>query len=350
MAYTTINDPTDYFNTKLYTGTGASNSITGIGFEPDLTWIKSRSVTGSGHRWHDSVRGAGNMIASDSTGAEFDDSALFTSFDTDGFTVAGTGSSYNGSSQTYASWNWLASNTTASNTNGSITSTVSANTTSGFSIVSYTGTGSNATIGHGLGTTPSMIIVKERDNVNNWFVYHSSLGATKQLILQETDAEASFTATWNDTEPTSSVFSVGTNLGTNRSGGGLIAYCFAEKKGYSKFGSYTGNGSTDGPFLYTGFKPAWFMAKRTDSTGNWHMHDNTRDVDNGVTFELRANTTDAEVDVFAVTGEHRADFLSNGIKTRTTGAAVNASGGSYIYMAFAESPFTTSTGVPTTAR
>ena len=274
MAYTTIKKPSDYFNTVLYTGDGTnSRAVTGVGFQPDFSWLKNRTgATAYHHQTFDSVRGASaGTLYTSLTNAE-DTNYTISSFDSDGITLKATShDSQNASGYTFASWHWLASNTTASNTDGSITSTVSANTTSGFSIVSYTGTGSNATIGHGLGTTPSMIIVKERDNANNWFVYHSSLGATKQLILQETDAEASFTATWNDTEPTSSFFSVGTNLGTNRSGGGLIAYCFSEVKGFSKFGSYVGNGNADGTFVYTGFKPKLVIVKEYGASGNWIM-------------------------------------------------------------------------------
>jgi len=333
MAYTTIKKPSDYFNTKLYTGNGSTQSITGVGFQPDFTWIKARSAIRD-HNLYDNVRGATKWLDSQQTMAEDTFTNGLTSFDSDGFSVGNLIKS-NNNSETYASWNWLASNTTASNTDGSITSTVSANTTSGFSIVSYTGTGANATVGHGLGSAPKMIIVKERDNANNWVVYHSSLGATKQLILNETDAEASFTVTWNDTEPTSSVFSVGTNLATNRSGGGLIAYCFAEVKGFSKFGTYTGNGNADGTFIYTGFKPAFVMVKRTDTTNAWLMHDIKRSTLNPMDNQLFANTSGTED---TTSTNNNFDFLSQGFKCRNTGGAYNASGGTYIYMAFAEEP------------
>jgi hypothetical protein len=339
-----INKSTDYFNTVLYTGNSTTgHAITGVGFQPDFVWTKGRSDADPNYV-HDVVRTVSNRLNTAATTGEA--GGLLSSFDADGFTISSTGDGNNGTGHTYASWNWLASNTTASNTDGSITSTVSANTTSGFSIVSYTGTGSNATVGHGLSSAPKMVIVKERDNANNWFVYHSSLGATKQLILQETDAEASFTATWNDTEPTSSVFSVGTNLGTNRSGGGLIAYCFAEKKGFSKFGSYTGNGNADGTFVYTGFKPAFVMVKRSNNTQGWYMLDNKRNTFNPEDKYLEANDSDAEA-TFTF-----CDFLSNGFKARVdnTGTGFNFSGDTYIYMAFAESPFVSSTGVPATAR
>ena len=333
MAYTTIKKPSDYFNTKLYTGTGASNSITGVGFQPDLTWIKSRSVAGAGHRWHDVVRGAGNMIASDTTAAEFDDSALFPSFDSDGFTVAGTGSAYNGSTQTYASWNWLASNTTASNTDGSITSTVSANTTSGFSIVTYTGTSSAETVGHGLGVAPNMIIVKPYSVSQYWSVFHSSMGNSYYGYLNVSDAFINTPSTvWNNTI-NSTVFGIGSGVATNINLASHIAYCFAEVKGFSKFGSYTGNGSDDGTFVYTGFKPAFVIIKST-STNTWIMLDNKRGSYNVNQSKLFADANSAE----NTDTSNGIDFLSNGLKLRRNNSEINTSGQSYIYMAFAEEP------------
>ena len=349
MAYTTIDDPTIYFNTKLYSGTGSSNSVTGVGFQPDLTWIKSRSVNGAGHRWHDSVRGAGNMIASDSTAAEFDDSALFTSFDTDGFTVAGTGSSYNGSSQTYASWNWLAGGSASSNSSGDITSSVSVDTTAGFSIVSYTGNGSSgATVGHSLSAKPGLMIIKNRDEADSWQVYHhknTSAPATETLQLNETGATSDTSNRWNDTEPTTTLFTLGDNTTVNKNTIKYIGYIFAEKKGYSKFGSYTGNGNADGTFVYTGQKSAFVMIKQTNATGeNWFICDNKRAGYNAENNRLMPNISAVEQT------DSPIDILSNGFKARETGAKVNASGGTYIYMCFAENPFVTSTGIPTTAR
>ena len=359
MAYTSIDDPTIYFNTKLYTGTGATHNITGVGFQPDWVWIKSRSSGVQPHNFFDSVRGVNKVLYPNNTDQEDDDSAngSLTSFDSDGFTVGGYFNRVNQSGETFVSWNWKASGSTASNTDGTnITSTVSANTTAGFSIVSYTGSGTiSDTVGHGLGTTPNVVIIKNRDTgTSGWNVHHSSLSSGYNLQLQATSAQFNSTGQGHIGTVGSSTFGFvagsSGNDQVNDSSEKYIAYCFAEKSGYSKFGSYTGEGSTDGTFIYTGFKPAWVMTKRTDTSGNWHIHDNKRDVDNGVTFELRANTNDADTDVFAVVGEHRVDFLSNGIKIRTTGVSVNASGGSYIFMAFAESPFVTSTGIPTTAR
>ena len=361
-----IDNPTDYFNTITWTGASntAGRSFTGVGFQPNLVWSKIRDDTYH-HNWFDSVRGAGSdkEINSDTSGAEgsgdTDGYGFISSFDTDGFTsTPGTASGgrnleYNQNGNTFVAWNWLASNTTASNTDGSITSTVSANTTSGFSIVSYTGTGANATVGHGLGVAPSMILFKNYSSANNWLVYNKNLGATKFLYLNVTDAEGTDSGHFNDTEPTSTVFSVGTANGTNYSGENLIAYCFAEKQGYSKFGSYTGNGSTDGTFVYTGFKPAFTLIKRTDSAtgGSWILFDNKRgtNVINPVDVVLAASNNQTEAD-WGTTFD--CDYLSNGFKWRFDGTAGynNISGGTYIYMAFAENPFVTSTGVPATAR
>jgi hypothetical protein len=332
MAYTTIKKPSDYFNTKLYTGTGATQSITGVGFQPDWVWIKQRDTI----RFHyifDSIRGATKKLHSNSTDAESTLSTTLTSFDSDGYTVE-TDAGVNQSSGTYASWNWLASNTTASNTDGSIASTVSVNTTSGFSIVSYTGNGTGgATVGHGLGIVPKWYFVKRRDSgTSNWHVYHASNAPTEDIRLNL--AEAVFTTNiWNDTAPTSSVFSLGSSVDVNASGGTYIAYCFSEVKGFSKFGSYTGNGNADGTFTYLGFKPAFVIIKQTNAAGeNWFICDNKRAGYNAENNRLMPNLTTAEQ------LDSPIDILSNGFKARETGAKVNASGSTYIYMAFAEEP------------
>ena len=349
MAYTTIDKPSDYFNTKLWTGTGSSNALTGINFKPDLAWIKRRNTAG-GNMFTDIVRGVTKTIISNETSAEQTFAQGLTSFDTDGFTV-GSEAGFNNNGDTFVGWSWLASNTTASNTDGTITSTVSANQTSGFSIVSYTGTGSNATVGHGLSAVPSVIIIKDRDNGTgyNWRVYHhknTSAPETDVLVLNLTNATNDNVTYWNDTAPTSSVFTIGTDLSLNNSGDAHIAYCFAEKKGYSKFGSYTGNGSTDGTFVYLGFKPAFVIIKRTSSAQNWGMYDNKREPFNTNDAVLFPNLSNAETSSV----NYALDFVSNGFKQRATGNQSNGSGQTYIYMAFAENPFTTSTGIPCTAR
>ena len=325
-----INKPNEYFNTVLYTGNGSTQSVTGVNFQPDLVWIKKRSAT-SDHMWHDIARGVTNAIRSNTTGAENSQSNYLTAFDSDGFTV-GSSNDVNTNGSTFASWNWLASNTTVSNTVGDINSTVSVNTTSGFSIVSFTGTGSTATVGHGLGVTPKMFIVKNRSSIETWRPYHVALGGGQALALNDVNATDTDAAYWSNTNPTSSVFTVGTTPGTNGSGNSMIAYCFAEVKGFSKIGSYTGNGNADGTFIYTGFKPAWVLVKRTDSANAWHLFDNKRNTFNPNDKGLFPNTSDTEN-----TG-NQIDFLSNGIKFYSADGGYNGSGGSYIYMAFAAEP------------
>ena len=339
MAYTTIKKPSDYFNTKLYTGNGGTNAITGVGFQPDLIWIKDRDTAGNSHIWTDSVRGNTKNIYSNLTNAEATNTDRVTSFDSDGFTLgadASQGVNDSGSSQ--VSWNWLAGGTASSNTQGDIASTVSANTTSGFSIVSYTGTGSNATVGHGLGVAPKCIIVKDRDGVRSWIVGHDSIGWGNYLALDLTDASTSLSSIWNSTAPTSSVFSVGTASNTNFSGNNLIAYCFAEKKGFSKFGSYTGNGNADGTFVYTGFKPAFILGKNASGTSaafeNWFIYDDKRNTFNPTYNVLFPNSNSAE----GANSAQSLDLLSNGFKARSVETRFNESGSTYIYMAFAEEP------------
>ena len=347
MAYITF-QPSDYFNTKLYTGTGASNVITGVGFQPDWLWIKNRSTTSS-HIVQDAVRGATKQVYPDLTNAEVTGTDGVSSFDSDGFTV-GTGVSFNGSGHNIVSWNWKANGSGSANTDGSISSTVSASTTSGFSIVKYTGNlTSGANIGHGLGVKPAMIIIKNLDATESWLCYHTSLGATKHIKLNVTEAAGTATSRFNDTEPTTSLFTVGNDPQTNGNGNDMIAYCFAEKKGFSKFGSYTGNGNADGAFIYTGFKPAFVLAKRTNAVESWVMFDNKRDPHNVVGHVLHPNNNTVESDQTSGT-LYVMDFLSNGFKLKGTDTLVNGSGSTYIYMAFAEAPLVGSNNVPCTAR
>jgi len=343
MAYTTIKKPSDYFNTKLYTGNSTDNhTISGVGFQPDFTWIKDRDRSGYNHRLQDSVRGATKSLISNLSNAEQTNADAVKSFNSDGFVLgndAGNGS-FNGNSN-FVSWNWLGANGTVANTDGDIASTVSASATSGFSIVSYTGTGSNATIGHGLGATPQVVLIKELNGTNNWLMSHQPLSASlgdysRFMVLNSTSAvSGAGNVVFQNSAFTSSVFNVGTSAGSNGSGQNYIAYCFADVQGYSKFGSYLGNGNADGTFIYTGFKPAWFMVKQTNAAGNsWHILDNKRDSFNVMEKNLRANLSNAEFD----TGVD-FDFLSNGVKMRNTDGASNNFGGStYIYMAFAEEP------------
>ena len=333
MAYTTIDKPSDYFNTKLYTGNGSTQSITGVGFKPDATFFKQRtgSPSSSGSQFYDAIRGATKYLSTHSANAEATQSNGLTSFDSDGFSIGST-SRINGNTQSYVTWNWLANGTGSANTDGSINSTVSANTTSGFSIVKFTGTGANATVGHGLGVKPKIILLKSYENGQQWSSYWSVLGATKYMRFNATNGQSTASNRWNNTEPTTSVFTVSTDGEVNTNGENQIAYCFADVTGYSKFSSYVGNGSADGTFVYTGFSPSFVMTKRSDSTSDWLICDNKRPGYNVINKKLFANLSQAEdsYDSF--------DFVSNGFKIRSSGTGHNASGGTYIYMAFAEEP------------
>ena len=330
--------PGENFNTVLYTGTGATQSITGVGFQPDWTWIKERNNVRS-HLLFDAVRGATKYIHSDSTDAETTASGRLDSFDSDGFTL-GSHVTTNESGYNYVAWNWKADNTSgSSNTDGSITSTVAANVDAGFSIVAWTGTASAGTIGHGLSQTPDMIIVKNRSAVTAWPVWNSNLGSTSHMFLNTTASEETTYPTeyWNNTAPTSSVFSVGTWQVINGSSDNMIAYCFHSVEGYSKFGSYTGNGSSDGTFVYTGFTPKFVMWKEYAHSGNnWQISDTARTPYNVSQAALFSNLSNAE----DTQTKRRVDILSNGFKLRDgADGDNNYSGFSYIYMAFAETPF-----------
>ena len=352
MAYTTINKSTEHFNTKLYTGNGSARTIT-TGMQPDLNWIKRRNQVDN-HWWTDSVRGATKYIGSNRTNAEATETTAVTGITSTGFTLGADTNQgeVNANTYTYCSWNWKANGAGSANTDGSISSTVSANTTSGFSIVSYTGTGSAGTVGHGLGSTPKMIIFKDRSNVNGWHTYHSSFAnATDLLLLDTTNALYTANNYINNTRPTSSVFSLGNTAGTNGSSANYIAYCFAEKQGYSKFGSYVGTGRADnmGPHIYTGMKPSFVMIKRASGTGGWFMFDNKRDTFNLTSRSLQADTSGAENN-YTADDTMNLDILSNGFKLKSTDGAVNSSGSTYIYMTFAEAPIVGSNNVPCTAR
>ena len=358
MAYTTIDDGSAYFQTKLYTGTGSSNSVTNDGnsdLQPDFIWIKERDGTGQ-HGAFDSSRGVQKELKIDEDGAESTASQSVTAFNSDGFTV-GTAGDYNGSDNSQVAWQWKANGGTtttndASSTGvGSIDSVYQANTTAGFSIVSYTGTGSAGTIAHGLGAVPSWMVVKNRSKSGGegWMVYHqgnTSAPETEHLQIHNTNATSDNDIAWNDTAPTSTVFSVKDDDSTNDSGETHIAYLWTDIQGYSKFGNYIGNGNDDGPFIYTGFKPAWLMIKRTTANA-WGIYDSARGVFNEITMNLDADRTDAEN---TATNYDDLDFLSNGFKLREENDDIIASGGTYIYMAFAEHPFVSSKGVPATAR
>ena len=338
--------PSDFFNTKLYTGTGSSNAITGVGFQPDFSWVKQRNGT-QNHKLQDAVRGSTTVIQTNTTAGESTVSTGMTSFDSDGFTV-GTDAGYNGNTDTYVSWNWKAG-TTSGLSGGTITpSSYSINTTSGFGIYAYTGTGSTGTIAHGLGAVPGCIIVKNLDATAEWQSYQQGIDATAPedytLQLSADGARFDTDTRWNDTAPTSSVFTLAGNDTVNGSAVDYIAYVFTEKKGYSKFGSYTGNGVADGAFIYTGFRPAWIMLKISNTTGDWYLYDSKRvgyNVDNDSLFP---NSSQAEAT------SDDLDIMSNGFKLRSTNGQINGDGNTIIYAAFAEFPIVSSNDVPTVAR
>jgi hypothetical protein len=311
----TIKKGGSYFNAVTYTGNGATGqTISGAGFQPDLVWVKSRSAA-TDNGLQDAVRGATKDLNSNNTDAEETRASSITAFTSDGFTLGGNDAVYNSSGATYVGWQWKES------------------VSSGFDIVTYTGNGSTQNVAHSLGVAPKMVIVKQRDSgANSWFVYHASTGAGNWLALNLTNAITANTAIWNNTAPTSSVFSVGVSTATNGSAGSYLAYLFSEVAGYSKFGSYTGNGSTDGPFVYTGFRPAYVLVKRSDSTGDWNLHDTARDSYNVADKSLFPNVSNAEATPYYM------DIVSNGFKIRDSGSSMNTSSGTYIFAAFAENP------------
>lgn len=346
--------PTDHFNTLLYAGSSSVQSVTGVGFSPDMLWIKNRSAVAS-HTLFDKIRGAGATLYPDLTNPEDVNTTKMQSFDSDGFTLGGGYSEVNTSGNNFVSWNWYTGGGTgSSNTDGSITSTVSVNTTAGFSIATYTGTGSAATIGHGLGVAPDFILVKKRvvGTDDAWIIWHQGLPGPNYYLNFDTGAQDTSVNYWNNTLPTSSVFSVGASNGTNQSTKTFVAYLWNEVEGFSKFGSYTGNGSTDGPFVYCGFTPRWILIKST-GVESWPMLDTARGsgnfgsaagstgdnptAGNDLNAVLVASTSAAEEDNPA--GSRRASFVSNGFKVRTTNSAMNTSSQKYVFAAFAESPF-----------
>ena len=319
-----------------YTGNGStqsiSNDVNTVSFQPDFVWIKSRNQA-TNHALFDSVRGTGKVLQSNTTAAEATDNTTLTAFNASGFSLGAAAGSYvvNTSTYTFVGWNWKAGGTAVSNTAGTITSSVSANTTAGFSVVTYTGTGANATVGHGLGVAPGMIIVKQRSAVQSWPVYHVSNGAAHVVYLDLTNATSSSTA-WQSTAPAATVFSIGTSAATNTNAATYVAYCWAPVAGYSAFGSYTGNGSADGPFVYTGFRPRWIMTKSSSAVEQWLIYDTARDTYNYANLGLLPASSIAESTYGQI------DILSNGFKMRGTGSSWNGSGTTYIYAAYAENP------------
>jgi hypothetical protein len=327
-----------------YAGNGtSSNTINNadngtVGFKPDLVWAKDRTNAAS-NILVDSVRGVSNVLVSNSTGADQSLPSYITSLNSNGFSVGTSATDLNASANNYVAWQWQAGQgTTSSNTNGSITSTVSVNATAGFSIVSYTGNGvAGATIGHGLGAAPQFIIVKGRTNVNDWNVYHQALGNTQALFLDTTNGAVTNINLWNNTSPTSSVITLGNGNNGNQNTITYVAYCWAQVAGFSQFGSYTGNNSADGPFIYTGFRPKFVLFKCAGNTSGWMIADTSRSPYNVSAAALFPNSSNAE---YTVASDVGIDFLSNGIKIRGQGGETNYySGTQYIYAAFAENPF-----------
>ena len=325
-----IVDPKNFFNTLTYTGDGSSRSITGVGFKPDFLWIKGTNYTFN-HILSDVVRVAGRILYSDTTGAEADYGIA--SFDSDGWSMSGTMNAINENNRPYVAWCWKAgnANTSFSESGNNPGGTHRANVAAGFSIVSYTGTGAAGTVAHGLGAAPDLMLIKNRDVTDAWAVYYGD--NTDYLILNTGAATADAATYWNDTSPSSTVFTVNTAHSVNADGEKYIAYCWRSIEGFSKVGSYVGNGANDGPFLNTGFRPAWCLFKGIDGTNSWRIFDNKRDVNNPNNKILYADTTAAEAST-----SHPLDFVSNGIKIRGQSADFNENTENHIYMAFAETP------------
>lgn len=329
-----INRGDDYFAVVTYTGNGTSQTITGLRFQPDFVWIKGRSGA-TDHALYDSVRGVQKRLESNTTDAEATSDNGVTAFNSNGFSV-GSLAQVNTNGATYVAWAWKANGSAVTNTSGTITSQVSAGASQGFSVVTYTGTGATATVGHGLGVAPAMVIVKSRSNARTWAVYHKNFTSAAYYIgLETTNQQLVDSTMFNSTAPTSSVFSVGTY--NSASANTYVAYCFSEVAGFSKFGSYTGNGSADGPFVFCGFRPRWIMVKRTDAgPAQWVVVDTSRSPINAAYAFIYANLSNAED---ADSAAYNEDILANGWKIRSSNGNVNTNGGTYIFAAFAEAPF-----------
>ena len=330
MAYTAVDKHTAHFNIKLYSGTGSSNAITGVGFQPDWVWFDNRS-TGLAKEMYDSARGVEKKITSSDNGAESTEVGL-TAFGADGFTC-GARNQTNKDGDGITAWSWKAGGAGSANSDGATSSTVSVNTTAGFSIVKWTGTGSTTTIGHGLGVVPKMVIFKNTSSAVDWRVYHTILGNTHRLCLNDNSASSDDDSAFNDTSPTSSVFTVGGSTSTNA--GTMIAYCFADVKGFSRIGSYTGNGAADGTFSYTGFKPTWVLFKIYSSTDSWFIFDTATSIaggNNPNSYYQRPNETSAQ----GTSSSLSMDLYSNGFKCSNTDTALNSSGATYAYYAIGQ--------------
>ena len=345
MAYSTIDDPTLYFNTVLYAGTGSEQTVSGVNFSPGLTWLKSRS-NGQPNVLSDSVRGGNKQLYSADTQAETTYGQYLKSFNSDGF-VLGTDSGINQSSQTFVSWNWKAGGSASNNTDGNKTISLSVNTTAGFSVGTYAGTGQDSTIGHGLGAVPDWLMIKNRSSGSRkWQLWHNGLtGTNKYLAIDRSDAELTDSASWDNTAHSNTVWNTYGSGEANQNGENFVCYAWTSIQGFSKFGSYTGNANANGPFIYTGFKPAWIMTKQINGGSSWIVHDNKRDPINTVTEYFTVEENDA-----AGTLANSYDLCSNGFKVRTSNGDRNSNGDTFAYWAFAESPLVNSEGIPNNAR
>ena len=345
MAYSTIDDPTLYFNTVLYAGTGSEQTVSGVNFSPGLTWLKSRS-NGQPNVLSDSVRGGNKQLYTADTQAETTYGQYLKSFNSDGF-VLGTDSGINQSSQTFVSWNWKAGGSASNNTDGNKTISLSVNTTAGFSVGTYAGTGQDSTIGHGLGAVPDWLMIKNRSSGSRkWQLWHNGLtGTNKYLAIDRSDAELTDSASWDNTAHSNTVWNTYGSGEANQNGENFVCYAWTSIQGFSKFGSYTGNANADGPFIYTGFKPAWIMTKQINGGSSWIVHDNKRDPINAVTEYFTVEENDA-----AGTLANSFDLCSTGFKVRTSNGDRNSNGDIFAYWAFAESPLVNSEGIPNNAR
>ena len=351
MAYISFK-PTDHFNPLVFNGTGGAQAVTGVGFQPDFVWGKS-SVSNH-HQLLDVVRGVGKPLESNSTDAEHSDpSSSLSAFDSDGFTLAG-GSAFNPSgTANILSLNWKAGGAGASNTDGSLTSTISANTTSGFSICKWTGTGSVLTVGHGLGKVPAMIFVKCLSHTGDWVVYHQDMGNTGGMEMPSNGMYNATSAWFNDTTPTSSVFTIGTNGNINTSARTYIAYCFAEVKGFSSIRSYRGTGDVaGGAYVPCGFRPAMVIIKRFSGSGSdgWYMVEDGNNPFNRVNKNYFVNSNGALSTAGTSAGDKNSDFFANGFKIRTSNSEMNTTSEQYLYLAFASHPTVGNNGIPGLAR
>ena len=345
MAYSTIDDPTLYFNTILYTGNETGRTLTGVGFQPDFTWIKQRNRSDP-HILVDSVRGGTKELSVERTSAEHTEAQGLQSFNSDGF-VLGTHVDVNRNSTNMVAWSWKGGGSASNNTDGNKTISLSVNTTAGFSVGTYAGTGQDSTIGHGLGAVPDWLMIKNRSSGSRkWQLWHNGLtGTNKYLAIDRSDAELTDSASWDNTAHSNTVWNTYGSGEANQNGENFVCYAWTSIQGFSDFGSYTGNGNADGPFIYTGFKPAWIMTKQINGGSSWIVHDNKRDPINAVTEYFTVEEPDA-----AGTLANSFDLCSNGFKVRTSNGDRNSSGDSFAYWAFAESPLVNSEGIPNNAR